>query len=224
MVLLAWRAESETRATSKPQSDRALARIRKHGLCHRLRRWKAARLLEVATPLRTQHDVRDRPASVRDFCPRSRAAETRPSGQQDLGAFTQVLKKCPDTEVVVQGFTDSTRRRPLMNGDKLLGIALLAAGAAVALRGRNLMRRSQDGRVDDASPGQAGGPGQVSGVGRRIRTSVRAMKLHRSRRGDRRRQRSTQRARPGGEVTACAAGRHLSQPVPSASVIDGCHA
>jgi outer membrane protein OmpA-like peptidoglycan-associated protein len=35
-------------------------------------------------------------------------AELKPTAQEDLGAFTHVLKKYPDTEVVVQGFTDST--------------------------------------------------------------------------------------------------------------------
>jgi outer membrane protein OmpA-like peptidoglycan-associated protein len=35
-------------------------------------------------------------------------SQLQPGAQEDLGAFTQVLKKYPDTEIVVQGFTDST--------------------------------------------------------------------------------------------------------------------
>jgi outer membrane protein OmpA-like peptidoglycan-associated protein len=46
-------------------------------------------------------------------------ADLKPSAQEDLGAFTQVLKKYPDTEVVVQGFTDSTGSK--QTNDKLSG-------------------------------------------------------------------------------------------------------
>src|SRR5256885_1716381 len=46
-------------------------------------------------------------------------AQLRPTAQEDLGAFTQVLKKYPDTEIVVQGFTDSTG--PKQANDKLSG-------------------------------------------------------------------------------------------------------
>jgi len=38
----------------------------------------------------------------------SDGSQLQPTAQEDLGAFTQVLKKYPDTEIVVQGFTDST--------------------------------------------------------------------------------------------------------------------
>src|SRR6266849_2627601 len=45
MVLPAWRAESETKLTSRPEGDLALARFSKHGPCHGRRRWKSARCL-----------------------------------------------------------------------------------------------------------------------------------------------------------------------------------
>src|SRR5713101_4990094 len=70
MMLPAWRAESETRLTSKPEGDLALARFSKHGPCHGRRRWKSAHCLSGHPAGERQKSVRDRPASVRvDFYP-----------------------------------------------------------------------------------------------------------------------------------------------------------
>jgi outer membrane protein OmpA-like peptidoglycan-associated protein len=76
-------------------------------------------------------------------------AALKPTAQEDLGAFTQVLKKYPDTEVVVQGFTDNTGSK--RTNDKLSGERAEAVVAYLNSAGVPRTRMTSEG-MGESSP------------------------------------------------------------------------